>query len=122
MPDTSRGADRTKVLSVRFTAEEFDALSTRATEVGVGPSTLARTLVRQGLAALTAGASPTGISPTGISPTGISPTGTKPAAPALHPTTVDSALEAHLQARLEALLAADLVARVEALERRTTED
>lgn len=95
MPDPTRGADRTKVLSVRFTAEEFDALSARAAEVGVGPSTLARTFVRQALAELTA-STPT------------------PAPPASR----DSALEA----RLEALLAADLVARVEALERRTSED
>src|SRR6476661_10345551 len=50
MPDPTRGADRTKVLSVRFTAEEFDALSERAADVGVGPSTLARTFVRQALA------------------------------------------------------------------------
>ena len=50
MPDAKQGADRTKVLSVRLTTEEFEALSARATEVGVGPSTLARTLVRQGLA------------------------------------------------------------------------
>lgn len=90
MPDTARGADRTKVLSVRFTAEEFDALTARATEVGVGPSTLARTFVRQALAS---------------------------ALPA-PPDARDSALEA----RLEALLAADLVARVEALERRAAED
>ena len=96
MPDPTRGADRTKVLSVRFTAEEFDALSARAAEVGVGPSTLARTFVRQALTGLTAS----------------TPTPAPPAA------SLDSALEA----RFEALLAADLVARVEALERRTAED
>jgi transposase-like protein len=95
MPDPTRGADRTKVLSVRFTAEEFDALSERAAEVGVGPSTLARTFVRQALAEL--------------------PASTPAPAPA---ASRDSALEA----RLEELLAADLVARVEALERRTAED
>jgi hypothetical protein len=95
MPDPTRGADRTKVLSVRFTAEEFDALSERAAEVGVGPSTLARTFVRQALAELTAS--------------------TPAPAPA---ATWHSALEA----RLEEHHAADLVARVAALVWRTAED
>ena len=107
MPDPTRGADRTKVLSVRFTAEEFDALSARATEVGVGPSTLARTYVRQALTALTSG--------------------TTPNAPASGPTAAPTVTSAHtpesaLEARLQALLDADLVARVEALERRPPED
>ncbi|WP_330476091.1 hypothetical protein [Terrabacter sp. C0L_2] len=107
MPDTSRGADRTKVLSVRFTAEEFDALSARATEVGVGPSTLARTFVRQALTALAIEAPPN--------------------SPASSPTAAPTATSAHtpesaLEARLQTLLDADLVARVEALERRTPED
>jgi len=102
MPDTPRGADRTKVLSVRFTAEEFDALSARATEVGVGPSTLARTFVRQALTALATDAPPTRSAPT--------------------PTAPTAAWESALEARLQALLDADLVARVEALERRTPGD
>ena len=96
MPDTPRGADRTRVLSVRLTAEEFDALSARATEVGVGASTLARTFVRQALA---------GTHPSSTAP----PSASAPR---------DSSLEAHLQA----LIDADLVARVEALERRAAED
>jgi hypothetical protein len=37
------------VLSVRLSADEFDRLTALATEVGVGPSTLARTLIRRGL-------------------------------------------------------------------------
>ena len=41
--------DRAKVLSVRLSAEEFERLTEVATEVGVGPSTLARTLIRRGL-------------------------------------------------------------------------
>ena len=49
MPSTTTGADRTKVLSVRLTDEEFEALTARAVEIGVGPSTLARTFIRQGL-------------------------------------------------------------------------
>ena len=51
MPSTTTGADRTKVLSVRLTDEEFEALTARAVEIGVGPSTLARTFIRQGLVA-----------------------------------------------------------------------
>ena len=96
MTDTPRGADRTKVLSVRLTAEELDALSARATEVGVGPSTLARTFVRQALAG----------------------TRQSPTAPSSTPPSRHSSLEAHLQA----LVDADLVARVEALERRAAQD
>jgi len=42
--------DRSKVLSVRLTTDEFDRLSAQAEDIGVGPSTLARTLIRQGLA------------------------------------------------------------------------
>ncbi|GAA2741674.1 hypothetical protein GCM10009868_08600 [Terrabacter aerolatus] len=112
MPDTRRGADRTKVLSVRLTEEELEALSTRATEIGVGPSTLARTFVRQALAA-TATTTPSPPSPSAPS---------EPSAPAASPAPAtrpaeDSTFEAQLRARLEALLAADLVTRVEALER-----
>jgi hypothetical protein len=95
MPDPTRGADRTKVLSVRFTAEEFDALSERAAEVGVGPSTLARTFVRQALAELTAS--------------------TPAPAPAASRATA-------LVARLAELHPADVGARVVALEWRTAED
>ncbi|MGO4596678.1 hypothetical protein [Terrabacter sp. 2RAF25] len=50
MPETGKATDRTKVLSVRLTSDEFAALAARATEVGVGPSTLARTMVRSALA------------------------------------------------------------------------
>lgn len=46
--------DRAKMISVRLTREEFEALATQAEDLGVGPSTLARTLIRQGLAAPTA--------------------------------------------------------------------
>ncbi|HET7799688.1 MAG TPA: hypothetical protein VFL38_04655 [Humibacillus xanthopallidus] len=41
--------ERAKVLSVRLSAEEFEQLTQVATEIGVGPSTLARTLIRRGL-------------------------------------------------------------------------
>lgn len=41
--------ERAKVLSVRLSAEEFEQLTEVATEIGVGPSTLARTLIRRGL-------------------------------------------------------------------------
>lgn len=51
-PGTS-ATDRTKVLSVRLTEEEFATLSSRAVELGIGPSTLARTLVRRALAPAT---------------------------------------------------------------------
>lgn len=51
VPHPPPGAtDRTKVLSVRLTQEEFAALTSRAVELGIGPSTLARTLVKQALA------------------------------------------------------------------------
>lgn len=46
-PDSS---DRSKVLSVRLTVEEFEQLTEQAREIGVGSSTLARTLIRRGLA------------------------------------------------------------------------
>lgn len=109
-PDPAK-ADRTKVLSVRFTVEEFEALSARAVQVGVGPSTLARTFVRQALAG----------------PPTSTPTST-PTHPTPSPDVPYSPFEAELHARLEALVAADLVTRVEALEalealeRRTGED
>src|SRR3954471_2924374 len=93
MPSPTTGADRTKVLSVRLTDEEFAALTARATEVGVGPSTLARTFVRQSLAG------------TDTSQT-------------TSPSPSQTARESALEARLQSLVAADLVARVEALERR----
>jgi hypothetical protein len=41
--------ERAKVLSVRLSADEFERLTALATEIGVGPSTLARTLIRRGL-------------------------------------------------------------------------
>ena len=93
MPSPATGADRTKVLSVRLSIEEFEALKARATEIGVGPSTLARTFVRQAMAG--------------------SPASTSSALPSTRHPAHDSALEAHV----EALIAADLAARVEALER-----
>jgi hypothetical protein len=43
--------DRAKVLSVRLTSDEFAALAARAQELGVGPSTLARTFIRHSLGA-----------------------------------------------------------------------
>ena len=49
-PAHDSGGDRAKVLSVRFSWDEFEALTAEATRIGVGPSTLARTLVRKGLA------------------------------------------------------------------------
>lgn len=109
MPDTTRGGDRTKVLSVRLTEEELATLTARATEIGVGPSTLVRTFVRQALAATGTGAGTPG-TPATIAST-----------PLDLPAGRESALEAHLRARLEALLAADLETRVEALERRADE-
>lgn len=42
--------DRAKVLSVRLSWDEFEALQSEAERIGVGASTLARTLVRKGLA------------------------------------------------------------------------
>jgi hypothetical protein len=96
VPDKTKPADRTRVLSVRLTSEELDALTARATEVGVGPSTLARTLVRRGL-------------------------GIGSADPA-NPTTLTSPRDrtggaSDSPSALEAQLVAGLVARVEALER-----
>ena len=44
-----QGIERAKVLSVRLSADEFERLTDLATEIGVGPSTLARTLIRRGL-------------------------------------------------------------------------
>lgn len=92
MTETSRPGDRSKVISVRFTVEEFEALSGRAAELGVGPSTLARTLVRQGL---------------GASGSTLSAATKGSPQPAGH----------NAPSVLEERLAADLVARVEALER-----
>lgn len=86
------GADRTKVLSVRLTDEEFQALTERATEVGVGPSTLARTYVRQAV-------------------------GNASAYAPRRRTPRDAARDSALEQHLEALLAADLVPRIEALEK-----
>ena len=111
MPAAKQGADRTKVLSVRLTTEEFEARSARATEVGVGPSTLARTLVRQGLTAAQTPLTPlTPLTPPAhaTSPT---PASTPASTPA--PSAPSSALEARL--------VADLTARVEALEQWTAE-
>ena len=54
-PDRPRrdrvGGERSKVLSVRLTGDEFDRLSAQAEVLGVGPSTLVRTYIRQGLSA-----------------------------------------------------------------------
>jgi hypothetical protein len=82
------GIERAKVLSVRLSADEFDALTRLATEIGVGPSTLARTLIRRGLA------------------------------PASHPGATDSPLErAHAQRRPQSPSdLEELTARVAALE------
>lgn len=105
MPDTGKAADRTKVLSVRLTSDEFDALAARATEVGVGPSTLARTLVRSALAL---GAS----EPTGSSPaSGPSRRSSRSRQPE------STAVEGDQLSALEAQLVAGLAARIEALER-----
>ena len=48
-PSAAQGIERAKVLSVRLSADEFERLTDLATEIGVGPSTLARTLIRRGL-------------------------------------------------------------------------
>jgi hypothetical protein len=85
------------VLSVRLTSEELDALTARATETGVGPSTLARTLVRRGL--------------------GIGPTEATAARSALDPAAPAPSAPSTLEARLAEHLAIGLAARVEALER-----
>lgn len=89
--DRPTRADRAKMISVRLTTEEFDTLSAQATELGIGPSTLARSLIRRGLADQPPSSPTAGSAP--------------------------SALEAHLQAYLQAGLQPDLAARVEALER-----
>ncbi len=84
-----------------LTARELGRLiaHARATEVGVGPSTLARTFVRQALS--------------GTQQPYPSPSASRSSTPPPR----DSGLEA----RLQALIDADLVTRVEALERRTTD-
>ncbi|WP_404391270.1 hypothetical protein [Humibacillus xanthopallidus] len=48
-PSAAQGIERAKVLSVRLSTDEFERLTDLATEIGVGPSTLARTLIRRGL-------------------------------------------------------------------------
>jgi len=48
--DLPERAERAKMISVRLTLDEFEALSAQATELGIGASTLARTLIRRGLA------------------------------------------------------------------------
>ncbi len=70
-------AERAKMISVRLTMDEFEALSVAAGTLGIGPSTLARTLIRRGLSEQ---------------------------APA--PSAVESHLEAHLQANLQSDLVA----------------
>ena len=102
MTETSRPGDRSKVISVRFTVEEFEALAARAADLGVGPSTLARTLVRQGLG--TSGSTLSGASARSSQGSG------QVSGQAHGPGHGGSSL-------LEERLAADLVARVEALER-----
>jgi hypothetical protein len=105
-PASSTGADRTKVLSVRLTVQEFAALSALATEVGVGPSTLARTFVRQGLATHSTGSA----TPALDRARGSAPDSDRE-------NQRENHRESHLESHLETLLAADLLARVEALER-----
>lgn len=39
------GRDRAKVLSVRLNAEEYERLMAQAEQAGVGPSTIARSLI-----------------------------------------------------------------------------
>jgi len=46
-PDST---DRSKVLSVRLSNDEFERLTAMAHDAGVGASTLARNLIRKGLA------------------------------------------------------------------------
>src|SRR5215217_7149005 len=92
MAQNTPRAERTKVLSVRFTEAEFEALSARATEIGVGPSTLTRTFVRQALAGLT------------------------PSAPAPSATAPADLQTSPVEAYFAANLAANLAARIEALE------
>lgn len=98
MTETSRPGDRSKVISVRFTVEEFEALAARAADLGVGPSTLARTLVRQGLGA------------SGSTLSGASAGSSQGSGQGQGSGHAGSSL-------FEERLAADLVARVEALER-----
>ena len=43
------GRDRAKVLSVRLNADEFEKLAARAEVAGIGPSTLARSLILQAM-------------------------------------------------------------------------
>ena len=94
MPSPTTGTDRAKVLSIRFTAEEFEALTARATEIGVGPSTLARTFVRRGLSG---------------------PVGTSASAATLG--AQDSALETHLSPLVADRVKADLESRIAVLEK-----
>ena len=103
-PDRADRADRAKMISVRLTMDEFEALSAEATELGIGASTLARTLIRRGLAHQP---------PPTPSATPSRPAPAKPAAP----SALESQLEAYLRAALRPDLQPDLVARVEALER-----
>jgi hypothetical protein len=49
-PSSPRARERSKILSVRLTADEFQRLDEQAEVLGVGPSTLARTFIRQALA------------------------------------------------------------------------
>ncbi|WP_323097597.1 hypothetical protein [Intrasporangium sp. YIM S08009] len=75
LPDHSERAeraDRSKMISVRLTTDEFEALSAEASTLGIGPSTLARTLIRRGLAE-----------------------------PSPTPSALESRIEAHLQASLD---------------------
>lgn len=108
--ETQTGArpDRAKMISVRLTKEEYDALSDAAAALGVGPSTLARTLIRQGL-----GAGITGDPTTGDPAFTAAVRDTRATAARLsgtaQATTPGSALEMEL--------AANLLARIEALER-----
>jgi hypothetical protein len=98
VPESVTSSDRTKVLSVRLTSDEFDALAARATEVGVGPSTLARTLVRSALGLGTS----------------------DPASPSTPPSPssrTDAAGQGVRLSVLEAQLVAGLAARIEVLER-----
>lgn len=98
-PPAAGATDRTKVLSVRLTEEEFAALSSRAVELGIGPSTLARTLVKRALTP------PTTHDRTASHLTALEA--------ALHPEPdLDARLGEHLDARL-----ALVEARVDALER-----
>ncbi|CAN7532341.1 hypothetical protein LJR027_003550 [Terrabacter sp. LjRoot27] len=110
MPSPTTGTDRTKVLSVRLTAEELEALIARATEIGVGPSTLARTYVRHGLSGSPAGAGATTAPAAAPAASGSS------AAPS-SPGAGGSALETRLSAMLAEHAKADLESRVAALEK-----